>query len=246
MPVSREERQARLQCLMRQGQAGHIADLHNNGRCALHRTISQAHHGYAQAIRKEQALRFARGQRDTERLRSEEDARRAWVSMGRPGRRPTRGRARGLFGAEEESAEAVRMAGPYAPHVPPARQARRAVRKAVAAAAAAAAAEEEGGVALLPTPEEPRQFAPQPPAEARIVLRSPPAASAPALQKSLLTSDTPYASLCEPVSAAPRAPSPSMPRPLQTMSFYMPPARKRQRTAAAEALSLPGMGSHHR
>eukprot|EP01060_Flectonema_neradi_P018902 TRINITY_DN25862_c0_g1_i1.p1 TRINITY_DN25862_c0_g1~~TRINITY_DN25862_c0_g1_i1.p1 ORF type:complete len:191 (+),score=29.57 TRINITY_DN25862_c0_g1_i1:27-575(+) len=38
---------------MRQNEASHMADLHNDGRVGLHRTIAQAHHGYCQLIQKE-------------------------------------------------------------------------------------------------------------------------------------------------------------------------------------------------
>lgn len=43
----------KIKTLMSQNRAHHIADLHNNGRLAEHRTIAQAANGYSQLIKKE-------------------------------------------------------------------------------------------------------------------------------------------------------------------------------------------------
>ena len=51
--MSHKAYRERMKKVMRQNEASHMADLHNDGRVGLHRTIAQAHRGYCQFIRKE-------------------------------------------------------------------------------------------------------------------------------------------------------------------------------------------------
>ena len=242
-PYTMQHRRERLKVLMKQGRAEHIADLHNDGKCGLHRTIAQAHLGFAQVIRKERVTRASRESRwgDSDiggtgmsRLLGQDNACR-------------RGRGRGRYNTRREDGDAaaatqradsgqLQPRPPQSPHVVPHR---RESDKVAAEIRVANCLSDYPHTALSPLP----------------VPKAAP------MQQSFMSSSIPFATLTsQQEQAAPTRPEAiaaegeggkesggageegEKPK-SRYMSFYLPPKDRRPRVHGTEVLhSLPGLG----
>eukprot|EP01063_Lacrimia_lanifica_P018951 TRINITY_DN2593_c0_g1_i1.p2 TRINITY_DN2593_c0_g1~~TRINITY_DN2593_c0_g1_i1.p2 ORF type:complete len:219 (+),score=41.14 TRINITY_DN2593_c0_g1_i1:82-738(+) len=202
----------KIKRVMRQNQAGHIADLHNDGRCALHRTIAQAHHGYAELIKKELTCRPGALVKKAAIALTEQEANAA--------------RAVRFDEAVQVDAHGSTGTADTARTTPPASCIRR-----PAPPPRARAPPDCLRKVMNMTPQPPRE---QPAA--------PPTPTPPKSARSFLPTPAPFATLpVAPAYTPATSREPATPRQLR-MSFYMPPTSRVVRPMNAAALSLPGLG----